>query len=306
MTSAPLSISLKKADQSISFTPLGGKTYGDPAFTVSATATSNIAASFSGSGNCTVSGSTVTITGAGSCAVTATQGGNASFYNAAVSVAQGFAIGKHAASATAGSGTMLFGSAMPPLPCTVSGLLAADVGSVTCSTGVPPLPSFGSYPTTPNITPASPANYAVQAVNGTLTVTAYVQQNCFAAPIRGGATPPAMPGVDKGRTVTVGCRLVTTAGVPIATAKGDLLVMDKGPNGLGTPPGAPAFSGKNVFTVSPLDAGGYDAQDGVYSYRLSTSGSGFIAGHYYLVTATWSDGSTTNGWLYLRPAGGDR
>ena len=81
------------ADQTITFNPLSNKTYGDPGFTVSASASSSLVVSFGTSGNCSHSGSTISITGAGSCTVTASQGGNAS-YNPAVDVSQSFTISK--------------------------------------------------------------------------------------------------------------------------------------------------------------------------------------------------------------------
>ena len=61
--------------QTITFAGISNKTYGDPDFDVSATASSGLAVSFSASGNCTVSVNTVHITGAGSCTVTASQAG---------------------------------------------------------------------------------------------------------------------------------------------------------------------------------------------------------------------------------------
>ena len=60
----------------ITFDPLAPKTYGDPDFTVSATASTGLTVSFSASGNCTVSGTIVHITGAGSCTITASQSGD--------------------------------------------------------------------------------------------------------------------------------------------------------------------------------------------------------------------------------------
>ena len=79
--------------QSISFTALANKTYGDPDLTVSATASSGLPVSFTAGGNCTVSGATVHITGAGSCTITASQPGNTS-YAPAPSVSRTFAIAK--------------------------------------------------------------------------------------------------------------------------------------------------------------------------------------------------------------------
>jgi hypothetical protein len=80
-----------KLNQTITFNPLPNKTYGDPDFTVSASASSGLTVSFSATGNCTVSGSTVHLTGAGSCTITAAQPGNSN-YNPAADVPQSFSI----------------------------------------------------------------------------------------------------------------------------------------------------------------------------------------------------------------------
>lgn len=71
---------VNKADQTINFGPLAGKTFGDPDFTVSATAFSNLAVTFSiVSGPATISGNTVHITGAGFVTVRASQAGDDSY-----------------------------------------------------------------------------------------------------------------------------------------------------------------------------------------------------------------------------------
>jgi hypothetical protein len=85
------SVSAQKSGQTISFGPLPDKTFGDPDFTVSATASSGLSVSFSASGQCTVSGSTVHLTGVGSCTITASQSGDDN-YNAAADVPQTFQI----------------------------------------------------------------------------------------------------------------------------------------------------------------------------------------------------------------------
>jgi hypothetical protein len=82
-----------KIDQTISFGPLAGKTFGDPDFVLDATASSGLPVSYASSGNCTVSGTTVHITGGGSCSITASQPGNLD-YNAAPDVVQSFVIEK--------------------------------------------------------------------------------------------------------------------------------------------------------------------------------------------------------------------
>jgi hypothetical protein len=88
-------------NQTITFGALATKTYGDPDFSVNATASSGLTVSFAASGNCTVSGATVHLTGAGSCTVTASQAGNVN-YNAAPDVSRTFAIGKAAQTITFG------------------------------------------------------------------------------------------------------------------------------------------------------------------------------------------------------------
>src|ERR1019366_2646486 len=100
-TSATFSVSgstlltVMKKDQTITFGALTAKTYGDPDFSVSATASSGVAVSFIASGNCTVTsdGSVVHITATGSCTITAQQAGD-NTYNPAPDVSRTFTINK--------------------------------------------------------------------------------------------------------------------------------------------------------------------------------------------------------------------
>ena len=89
----PQSFTIVKANQTITFGALSNKTFGDPDFNVSATASSGLPVSFGGSGNCTMSANTLHIMSAGSCTVTASQAGDTN-YNAAPSVPQRFTIAK--------------------------------------------------------------------------------------------------------------------------------------------------------------------------------------------------------------------
>jgi hypothetical protein len=84
---------LAKTCQTIAFGPLGGRTFGDADFAVSAPASSGLPVSFAASGTCTVSVSTVHLVGAGSCTITASQAGDAN-YAAAPAVSQAFAVAK--------------------------------------------------------------------------------------------------------------------------------------------------------------------------------------------------------------------
>jgi hypothetical protein len=84
---------IAKANQTISFAPLADKTFGDPDFTLGASASSGREVSFTASGDCTLSGAKIHLTGAGSCTVTATQPGDSN-YNAAPDVPQTIAIAR--------------------------------------------------------------------------------------------------------------------------------------------------------------------------------------------------------------------
>ena len=82
-----------ESDDHLRSNPLPNKTYGEPPFTVVATATSSLPVTFTVSGTCSIAGATVTVTGVGSCTVTAHQSGNAN-YNAAPDVPQTFSVAK--------------------------------------------------------------------------------------------------------------------------------------------------------------------------------------------------------------------
>lgn len=280
-TPTSASIALGKAGQAISFASLSGRTYGDAAFTVSASASSGLPVSFSAvaGSSCTVTGSTVTLSGAGNCAVQASQAGSDDFV-AATPVTRSFGIAKRIATATAGSGTITLGNTAS-LPCAVTGLLAADAGTVTCTTAVPSITTGGTYTTTPVISPANPTNYAVTTVTGTLNVT-YVKQNCFAAPIRSLNEPPTTSGITKGATVQIKCTLLDANGRVVSNATGDLRIVD-------FYSGVEVQSSTNAFRFS----------SGSYANKLSTSGPNFVKGNFYRVIATWNDRTTTEGWFYL-------
>ncbi len=125
------SFTITKASQTITFGPLASKTFGDAPFTVSATASSGLPVSFSASGNCTVSGSTVTITGAGSCTITADQAGNGN-YLAAPSVPQTFAIAQLSQTIAFGP---LAGKAFGDAPFTVSATASSGLAVTFSATG---------------------------------------------------------------------------------------------------------------------------------------------------------------------------
>src|SRR5207245_226751 len=82
-----------RAGQTIAFALLPDRTLGDPPFSVIATTSSGLPASFAASGNCTIAAGIVTPTSGGSCTVTASQGGGAD-YEPAPDVSRVFAIAR--------------------------------------------------------------------------------------------------------------------------------------------------------------------------------------------------------------------
>ena len=81
------------AGQTITFAGLPGRTFGDPPFTPTATASSGLAVSFEVTGGCSLDGDRVSLTAAGGCTVTASQPGDAN-YLLAPSVTRAFAIAR--------------------------------------------------------------------------------------------------------------------------------------------------------------------------------------------------------------------
>jgi hypothetical protein len=83
----------ERLDQTITFGPIADRTFGDPDFVVSATASSGLPVSFSANGACFLSGAIVRVTSAGSCTVTASQPGGLNF-NPAPPVSRTFTIAR--------------------------------------------------------------------------------------------------------------------------------------------------------------------------------------------------------------------
>jgi hypothetical protein len=159
-----------KANQTISFGALGGKTYGDAPFTVSATATSGLPVSFSTtSATCSVAGNTVAIQAAGSCTVRASQAGNTSF-NAAPDVDQSFTIARAAVTAMAGGGAGTYdGAPQIPAACTVSGPFTGDLSCANSPATVGP--DAGTSTISPVVSGTGLGNFTITALNGSYTIS---------------------------------------------------------------------------------------------------------------------------------------
>lgn len=103
-----------KANQTISFAALPDVTFGAAPISLSASASSGLAVSFSATGSCSLSGATLTVSGVGSCTVTANQAGNAT-YNAAPAVPRSFAISPAAATVSVDSAVRTYDGSPQPL-----------------------------------------------------------------------------------------------------------------------------------------------------------------------------------------------
>ncbi len=127
-------LTVQKLAQTITFGVLANKTFGDPDFGVSATASSGLAVTFAAGGNCSVTGSTVHITGAGSCTITASQAGDGT-YSPAANVQQSFSIAKAAQTITFGAlaNKMLGDSDFTVSATASSGLAVTFAASGNCS-----------------------------------------------------------------------------------------------------------------------------------------------------------------------------
>lgn len=136
-------------DQTIAFAPIANRTWGDPGFIPSATASSGLPVSFSVSGACILLNGVVYATSGGSCTVTASQPGGLNF-NPAPDVSRTFTIARVLQSIIFGPlGTKTFGdpdfavsaSSSSALPvsfaaggnCVVSGVTVHLTGAGSCT-----------------------------------------------------------------------------------------------------------------------------------------------------------------------------
>jgi len=166
-----------KQNQTITFGALPAKAYGDPAFTLGATASSGLPVSYTSSNSAvaTVSGTTLTIVGAGSAVITASQGGD-SAYNPATAVGQTLTVNKAVLTVQAANATREYGAANPAFSASYSGFVNGDTqaalsGSPGLSTAAIATSPAGTHLITAAAGSLAAANYSFSFVNGTLTVT---------------------------------------------------------------------------------------------------------------------------------------
>jgi hypothetical protein len=171
--------------QSITFDPLADKVYGDAAFSISATASSNLPVSYTATGDCGVLGTSVTITAAGTCTITAHQAGNDD-YTAAEDVSQSFEINPAAPSIHWSPASL---SAGTPLGAAQLNATATGVGGTALSGGWLYNPAAGTtlvagtHTLSVQFTPSDP-NYAPAASTVSITVQSTMNFTGFFAPVK--------------------------------------------------------------------------------------------------------------------------
>jgi len=162
------SFTVAKAANNITFAALTGKTYGDAAFTLGATASSGLAVSYASSNPAvaTVSDNTLIIVGAGTATITATQAGNNN-YLAATDVSQGLTVNKAVASINlAGLTGQIYNGSPKSVTATtapegLNGVTITYDGSATAPTNT------GSYAVVATL---ANDNYAAENATGTLVI----------------------------------------------------------------------------------------------------------------------------------------
>ena len=196
--SASGTLVIAKANQTITFAALANKTFGDPPFSVSATATSGLTVTFAvgASDKCTIAGATVTLTGAGSCTVTASQAGDAN-YNAAAPVAQSFTIAPAAATVTLNGLSQTYDGTPRVVTATTSptGLTVTITydGSATAPTNAGSYAVVGTI-SDPNYTGSASGTLVVGKADQTITFAALADKTFGDADFTVSATASSEPG----------------------------------------------------------------------------------------------------------------
>ena len=150
----------------------------------------------SGSGVCSVSGSTVSFTKVGTCLIDANQAGNSSFGDAPT-VQQSVSVLPAPLTVTASSPSVVYGAGVPAITPTYGGLVNGDTKPATpasCSTTASNSSKVGTYPST--CSGAADPNYTITYASGTVTITPADLTITASSPSYkfGSSPPPITPG----------------------------------------------------------------------------------------------------------------
>jgi gliding motility-associated-like protein len=170
----PQTLTVTKANQTITFATLPAKAYGDSDFNPGATASSALPVAYASNnpGVATIVGGMIHVVGVGTAVITASQAGNAN-YNAAADVPQTLTVNKAVLMVTADNKSKTYGDTNPPLTITYTGFLGTDDLAVldiapTVTTTALQYSNVGTYP----ISPAGGLdnNYTLSYTDGSLTI----------------------------------------------------------------------------------------------------------------------------------------
>jgi len=186
---------ITQAIQTITFTVLPNRTYGDAAFALTANASSGLPVSYAASGQCSVTAGMVTVMGAGSCTITASQAGNGVF-GPATDVAQTFAIAKAVLTIKPDDLTRPYGQANPAFTYGFTGFVNGESANVVsgepyCTSVANESSAAGTYAINCAVGTLAAANYDFLAGTGVITITKTTQTITFGSlPARSyGAAP---------------------------------------------------------------------------------------------------------------------
>ena len=214
-----------KQNQTISFDTPADRTFGDPPFTLSATASSGLAVSYISLTPvaCSVAGSTVTILQAGSCTIRASQAGDGG-YNPALDEDRSFTIARAAVTATAGSGSGTYtGAVQAPSACVVTGAFTGDLSCVNSPTAAGP--DAGTTAISASVSGTGLSNYDITLVDGSYTIARAPSSTSVTCPANvtynGSAQAPCSAGVTSvglNQSLVVSYEDNTNAGTATASA----------------------------------------------------------------------------------------
>ena len=160
-------IDVVKADQTISFTLPGEATFGDAPVTLTGSASSGLAVSYSTTGRCSVVGGELSLTGGGTCVVTATQAGDGN-YNAAKPVQRTVVIAK--APATIAWDTPAAITYGTPLSSAQLNATPSVPGALSYTPAAGTVLDAGSHELIVSLAPANSTDYASATKTVTLVV----------------------------------------------------------------------------------------------------------------------------------------
>ncbi|MFZ4058435.1 MAG: beta strand repeat-containing protein, partial [Ferruginibacter sp.] len=218
--SAAVAMGIAKLDQTVTFTPVAAKTFGDAPFTVSATASSTLPISAYAivSGPAIIVGNTVTITGAGTIVVSATQDGN-NTYNAATGTIN-ITVNKALATITLSNNTVVYDGNTKADIATTNPLGLNHTITYNGSTNLPI--NVGSYATiatitSPNYSGNNSGNFTINKANQSINLTPINDKSYNSAPFA------VIASATSGLPVTLSIVTVPVTGV--ATISGNTITL---------------------------------------------------------------------------------